>query len=316
MLALNLEEGVQGTITSSSFTTTAEGALKLEVVHSQVNQGEIATPSKVPVLWTLERTTTYTFQPSDEGRWRLSVSGIKLLPFSEGREMYQASGAAAACASVTGLVPKVQCERGVLFKWYQGRWSTFKNSDYLDYQSHPEHKLGRILKGMYGSVMNYRAIKLGGKGDESWEKILYALVTISPVEIDHFEFLPNSNKAMQVEMAMQSHAALEGTYAGVGGLDLADYDGLDFLEKNGAEFDPDAFESQRSQGERFARSGLNFGAMTAKGRNDYILNLAKVRGGTAEYILNFASPCTKTKTDGYNDPTEGCRSNHGRVFWH
>jgi len=312
-LAKMLESGVEGSIRSSSFANT-DGALTLEVEHSKVNQGEIATPSKVPVMWTLDVTTRYTFQSHVGGRWRLYVSGIKMLPFAEGREMYEASGVAGACASTVALVAKVQCERKALLKWYANQWSTFKKSNYVDYRKHPAHKLGRILKGMYGGTMTYRAIKFGGKGDEAWEKIVYALSTIPPTEIEHFEFLTNSKKMKEVEIAMVTHPALEGTY---GDQDLSVYAGLDFQAKNGAEFDPDAFEDQRSSGERFARSGLNFGAMVAKGQSEEILNMEKVRGGTAEYILNFASPCTKkTKTDGNNDPTEGCRDSYGRVFWY
>eukprot|EP00930_Biecheleria_cincta_P072086 TRINITY_DN59531_c0_g1_i1.p1 TRINITY_DN59531_c0_g1~~TRINITY_DN59531_c0_g1_i1.p1 ORF type:complete len:402 (+),score=59.70 TRINITY_DN59531_c0_g1_i1:83-1207(+) len=307
-LAVNLEEGVKWTISDSSFTTEADGTLKLVVEHSKVSQGEIATPSKVPVQWTLENRTTYNFRIAGDGRWRLYVTGIKLLPFSEGLELYEASGAADACNQIADIVKQVVCERAVLFKWYQKQWNRFKTSAY---KSQPAHKLGRILSGMYGSTTTYYAVKAGAKGSEAWEKILYSLITIPPLEIDFFEFLSNSENPDEIEMAMVSHEVFHGTYDT---LDLAAYTGLNFKAKNGAEFEAGAFESQRSMAEIFARSGINFGAMSAKGRDD-VLNDSRVRGGTAKYILNFASPCTESKTDENADPTVGCKDTHGRVYW-
>jgi len=307
MLALNLEQGVASTTSNSSFTTEEDGTLKLVVKHSRVNQGEIATPSKVPVQWTLEIETTYRFRSEADGRWRLNVTGLKLLPFDEGLEMYKASGAAEACDQEAPIVDQAVCERTKLYKWFTSQWSQFKKSEY---RSNPAHKLSRVLYGMYGSRATYYAIKAGGRG--AWEKILYAFVTIPAVEIDFFEFASNSEDPDEVEIAMSSHEVFSGTY---GALDLASFTGLDFKAKNGAEFQKDAWASQRKLAERFARSGINFGAMSAKGRDDDILNDDQVRGGTAKYILKFASPCTESETDKLGDPTVACKAEHGRVHW-
>lgn len=323
-LAKNLEDGVQATIVSSEFNTGEDGSLTLEVVHSQVNQGEIATPSKVPVMWTLDPTTTYKFKFED-GKWRLSVTGIKLLPFAEGREMYVESKVQEQCATNELMAAKVKCEREALYQWYQGRSGQYNKKyskkDYLDYAKHPEHKLARALTSMYGSTSTYYAVRAGGA--DAWSKIVYSLVTIAPIQIDHFLFLDNVEQCVyygepdcfeKVEMAMVSHPALEGEY---GGQDLAAFSGLDFYVKNGAEFDEKNFENQRSKGEMFARSGMNFGALAVKGKNQDILN-GPVRGGTAEYIINFAKPCRATgdAADKNNDPTDECRGDKGRVFWH
>lgn len=306
MLALNLEQGVTNTTSSSSFTTEADGTLKLVVEHSRVNQGEIATPSKVPVQWTLEIETTYRFRMEDNGRWRLYVTGLKLLPFDEGLEMYHASGAAEKCGQKADIVNQAVCERKELYKWYTSQWKQFKKSEY---RSKPAHKLARILYGMYGTSATFYGIKAGGRG--AWEKILYAFVTIPAVEIDFFEFASNSEDPDEVEIAMSSHEVFSGTY---GTLDLASFNGLNFKAKNGAEFQKDAWASQRLLAERMARSGINFGAMSAKGRDD-IINDDQVRGGTAKYILKFASPCTESETDKTDDPTVACKGDHGRVHW-
>jgi len=338
-LAKMLEEGVKTTIVSSSLTWTGEGLSSasegdhgawtgwtLEVEHSQVNQGEIATPSKVPVLWTLDKITRYTFQKGSDapcqapcGRWTLKVSGIKLLPFAEGREMYIDSDGKNMCAKDErpwvaeiwkSVQAQVECERKSLFKWYEHQYWKVGNFTNKDYLKSPDHKLGRILHGMYGSRTTRWAVTAGGA--DGWSKIVYSLVTIAPIEIERFEFLDNSQNFEEVEMAMVSKAIVEGKY---GEVDLADYAGLDFYVKNGAEFDEASFESQRSQGERFARSGMNFGAMAVKGKNDDLLN-SDVRGGTAKYIINFAKPCQGGKVDKNNDPTDKCRDDMGRVFWH
>lgn len=247
------------------------------------------------------------------------MQGIKLLPVKEGREMYLESGCAEACAKLEGI-PQVQCERKALYKWYQKAYkASFKTTEYL---SAPEHKLGRILKGMYGGS-NFWAINVKSG---AWEKILYALATIPPIEITHFDLLANSNDPNEVEIAMVSEEALEGTYASGydasgyerGVINLADYAGLNFKYKNGAEFDAETFESERGMSERFAKSGINFGAMVAKGR-DEVLYDNTVRGGTAAAIFKFVSACTPEGTDKYGDPTENCRDNKkqlGRIWWY
>jgi hypothetical protein len=301
---------VQQSISESSFTETAD-SLTLEVVHSKVNQGEIATLSKVPIMWTLDNRVKYTLL-LNERPWKLKVDGIKLLPFPEGLKMYKqykASqiGQKADCSSKADLIAEAQCDRKALYKWYAAQYKTeFKKSDYLNFEKHPEHKLGRILIGMYGSTAKYYAINTKSG---AWEKIIYSLVTIPPVQIDYFTLQSTSAKYKEVDMAMISSPVFEGTY---GDLDLSEFQGLNFENKNRAEFTKADFEKQRGQAESFARSGINFGAMVAKGKDPTI------QGGTAEYILKFASPCTPKDKGDNKDPTStsACKDDKGRVYWH
>jgi len=301
-IVINLENGVKASTSSATHSVTAD-VFTLNVVHSKVNQGEIATPSKVPVIWTLEQDTKYTLF-NNQGTWTLAVEGIKLLPFSEGSEMYQASQVATRCTSEADIRARVACERVALFDWYAAQYKSgvFTTKDYL---KNPSHKLGRILKGMYGSSVTYYAVK--SKGADGWSKILYSLVTIPPVQVDSFTFAQKSKNYKEVEMGMKTTPVYQGSYDG---LDLSNYAGLDFPLKNRAEFDKADFQSQRSKAEYFARSGINFGAMTAKGKDP------TVQGGTAEYIINFVTPCYKGDKDKYNDPTVECKSSYGRVSWH
>jgi hypothetical protein len=296
-LVMNLESGVEGSVTQ---TTLSNDGLKLHVVHSKANQGEIATPSKVPVLWALEEETTYTLQ-NDGNNIKLSTKGVSILPFPEGLEIYKSSGVMKECEEKEDIKEKAICEREKLYKYFENNWKTYKKSDYLKDQS---HKLGRVLMSMYGSTKTYYAIR--ASGSDSWPKIIYSLFTIPQVAVDYFLLFPDpkGNKD-NVEIAMVRHEINTGEYAG-----------LDFLAKNGAEFDPDAFASQRSRGEVFARSGMNFGAMVAKGR---LLDVegVDVKGGTAKYILKFTKACTPAqKKYTYNDVTDYCRSDNGRVYWH
>jgi len=304
-LVLNIETGVQKTTTLASYTDS-EGSLALEVVHSQPNEGEIATPSKLPLLWVLESRITYTLVYEDT--WKLVVNGIKLLPVSEGLEMYQTSKCEEACKSKAELADKTKCERKAFFKWYKKNFDkTLKTQAYCDYAKNPSHKLGRMLKSLYGDWTTWYSIKSQGSGDEAWQKFLYNLITIPPVKLDFFTFQATSSDYGEVEMAMAASPVIEGTY---GNLNLAAYEGMSFYEKNAAEFDPVEFEKQRAKG--FSPTIMNFGAMTAKGRN---LQDQQVRGGTAKYILKTTSPCTNP-ADPPEDPTFGCQNNEGRLFWH
>jgi len=316
-LVVNLESGVPHS--AATFTGAAD-ALTLEVVHLKVNQGEIATLSKVPILWTLEIRVKYILL-INESPMALKVEGIKLLPFPEGLQMYKdykqsvvATEADCSTNNPNNLVAEVQCDRKALFKWYESQYKAkWSKNEYLSFESHPDHKLGRILIGMYGSWMTHKAINTKSG---AWEKIIYSLVTIPPTQIDKFTFQSTSKKYQEVDMAMVAHPVFEGRYGCDEGvcLDLSEFQGLNFEGKNRAEFNKNDFQSQRSQAESFARSGINFGAMVAKGKDPTI------QGGTAEYILKFAKPCTPAKKDKgkYGDPTstDACKDKKGRVFWH
>merc|ERR1712190_180328 len=96
-LVMNIESGVKGTVSESDFDDSSD-VLKLHVVHSKKNEGETATPSKVPILWKLEEKTTYTLQ-KDGNNIKLSFQGLTQWPFSEGLELYRNSGVMEACAS-------------------------------------------------------------------------------------------------------------------------------------------------------------------------------------------------------------------------
>jgi len=160
------------------------------------------------------------------------------------------------------------------------------------------------MKSMYGGPQ-YAAIQMSG-GKEAWEKMLYAFVTIPPKRLDYFLLLPDpSGNEDDVEIALVAHEIKDGEYAKLIG-----------ISKHEAEADPVGFEKDRKRAESFARSSFNFAAMGTKGRL-IDKNLGDIQGGTAQYILKFASPCEPKKDDyKYNDASEYCRGDHGRVYWH
>merc|ERR1719221_699203 len=194
------------------------------------------------------------------------------------------------CADKKDVVAKVQCEREKLLEYFSGKFSsTFKKDKYL---SDPNHKIGRLLKDTYGSLKYYAIQKAGGK--DGWEKIIYAFVTIPPQTIDYWILIPDpKGNEDNVEMAMVAHEIKDSEHAS-----------FDFYAKHIAEADPVAFEKDRQMGEPFARSSMNFAAMGNKGR--LLTEAGKdTKGGTAKYILKFASPCQpKAKKYKYNDASD------------
>lgn len=289
-LAYNLEEGVQGSLTGASLD-----GLKLTVTHNKVNEGEVATPSKVPVQWHLEETTTYSLESMEGGHTMMKVTGIKLLPHPEGLKWYQNSGVAAECQSAGDLKAQVTCEKAALYKWFEKYWKTVKTTANL--KDH-DNKLSRIIYPMYGATAKYYGIRAGGS--DSWPSIVYSLATVSPSELDYFELKDVDGKEDSVEIGMAKKDLSAGT----------PYEGL--LDKVDVLFDAEAFEGQRRQGERFARSGLNFGAMAAAGT----YGMETVRGGTAKYILKLTKPCASNKKDKYDDWSEMCQDSEGRIHWY
>merc|ERR1711920_1008528 len=108
--------------------------------------------------------------------------------------------------------------------------------------------------------------------------MLYAFVTIPNINIDYFLFFPDANDNEEdVEIAMGGHEIQDGSLS------------FSLESKHIAEADPEGFEKDRKMAEPFARSSINFAAMGNKGR--LLTQGLETRGGTAKYILKFASPC-------------------------
>jgi len=285
-LAYNLEAGAGPT--SSSLD---EEKLELTVAHPKAMQGEMATRSHMPIMWTLAKTTVYTLVQDDDGAVKLVTEGVGLSGFPEGRKLYKDSNCEEACKDKDDFAEKIMCEKDVLYSFFKKQWDTMSSSGHL---KNAENKMSRVLKPMYGSSLTYRAVKMKGKG--AWERIIYPMATIPRTATDYFRFYMDGK---DMEVSVRQHA-IDGDE--------------EMMVKNGAEFNAKKFASERAMGEAFARSGMNFAAMVAAGRTD--LNGAKIHGGSVKYILKLASACTKgNKPDKYGDITHKCTGDEGRVIW-
>lgn len=291
-LAYNLEHGAHNAVALSSSTCDACEAsskkMTLTVTHSKKMQGELATPSHTPLMWTLSETTTYTLFSDEDFKVKLMTTGVGLSGYPEGLKLYQESKCEEACKDKGDLKSIALCERDKLFEFFKEKWKSMKTDAYL---KDPSNKIARVLKPMYGSAMKYAAIR--AKGSHAWPKIIYGMTTIPTTEIEFFLF---SKEGSSNVVSMRQHE-VSGS----------------FIKKNGADFSPKEFKLEYAMGESFAPSGLNFAAMVAAGRTD--LNGEHVTGGLAKKIVKLASPCKGDKKDKYDDKTTSCKSAEGRVAW-
>lgn len=329
MLIGGLVKGVQDAGYMENFNFDENGKLTVDLTSDQLF-GELATTSKVPVMWNLAKQTTFEIEEgSTDKQTVLSMEGVAIMPPAQGLAVYktavpeemrcsdadmeQIRESIAAGTNVKTVHPcllrEMKAAGDSLSAYYKG---SVKETDPSGWK-----KIDWILKATYGNpkmAMPPASLFLA----KEWPKIFYSLLLATPSKITKLTFNTEIPKGVMATteqnyewageqmhgmvtkssaMAVKSIAdALKINIPFVGG-------GIDFAE--GA-----------------ARSGMAFAEMLAWGEHTAGLEAIwkkKPHMGSADALTNMFSWCEKGATpfaERTNTDDPKCMGKDiGRVSW-
>jgi len=317
-------DGVQSALGEGSWTAewTAEdrGQLTLKLPSQVI--GEIATKSRVPVAWVLDKAVTFKVFADATAPTTLHVdtTGIFARPF-EGIQIYKDSGAAGVPSVWAGLktdsekMAEATKEATAFYKYVEknikrhGMTSLYAAKYYFNekFLDDPKNKMSRI----WHTIREMPTFK-AAPGAKDGAVALYSMALASPMKILGLDLAEYKDKGVRVSIR---HA-----------LDT-DSPSYDFFlenhidEKSLALFNPQKFPSQRKLAEKFASSAMSYAAALAAGNPEVTQkNFGKaLEGGIVHKVAKLFKPCDAeagSKSWMVHDQTWGCQgSNPGRTVW-
>lgn len=292
-LFASLVEGVieAGFLKESSCTWNQDKHTLGAKLDSDHLYGEIASKSRVPVFWKLDKTLSLTFS-KEADKTIVTSQGLGTVPSKQALEMYKA-GLKEAKLNGKDCVDDEECikdERKAMGNYLKSNWKKIKKDD---------RKITKILKTSYANLAMYAAIQ--AKGD--WPKIMTSWVLPAPAKITSFVFEAGHVYAMTEDDTAHPQS---NEYKELHLKQKSDKAGLKSLI--------DAKDSL-SMAIKAAKSGMNFGMMMAYGgslADRSMLDGIGIHGGDPEAIANMFSFC-KGSTPGEDPKCKG--STPGRVAW-
>jgi len=287
----SLIEGViEAGFLKESSCTWNQNTLQAELDSDHL-YGEIASRSRVPAFWKLDKTLKFTFSKNGD-KTVVTSQGLGTQPPKQGLDFYKA---ALKEANLKGkdCVDDPECiqkERDAMGKYLKSNWKKIKKD---------KRKITKLLKTTYDNFVIYGIVN--AKGD--WPKIMYSWVLPAPAKITSFVF-----------EAGHVYATTEPDTENVLNNEYQEFNLKQKSDKAGLKSLVDA-KNSLSLAIKHAKSGMNFGMMMAYGGSlddKSILQDIGIHGGDPEAIANMFRFC-KGSTPGEDPKCKG--STPGRVSW-
>lgn len=260
-------------------------------LDSDVLYGEIASASRVPVMWKLDQTLSFTFSKEGDKTF-VTSNGIGTQPPKQSMDLYK-NAMKEASLKGTDCIDDDSCIKAEIEaagKYLKNSWKKIKKDD---------RKIRKVLMTMYDATSIYLTVKAKGQ----WPTIMYSLATPVPLTLTNFTF-------------EDGHVYAGSTPDTKNSL-YKDYNELHLDSKSSKMGLKSLMDAKHtlSIAVQMAKSGMNFAMMMAYGRDENyrsVLQKIDVHGAQPKAIANMFSFC-EGSTPGQDPKCKG--STPGRVAW-
>mmetsp|Transcript_5120 Transcript_5120/g.14422 ORF Transcript_5120/g.14422 Transcript_5120/m.14422 type:complete len:351 (-) Transcript_5120:87-1139(-) len=251
--------------------------------------GEIAAPSKVPIMWALDKTITMKFATEEAtGEATASVEGLGTRPAPQGLDIYEAAmkysklDPTEPCGDIACVDTEVEAAGKYLYK----KWSTIKGQD---------GKISRVMRNMYDNNAAYLAVRAQGSG--KWGQIFYTVLMQGANRINSLVFRDGTVYATHAPLPFARYESFHGPTK---------------MKMFGQKMMTGNAGSNQAIAEKFARSTVNFGLMMGYGNNRKFYEERGIAPAKVDAIANLFGWCEGTAAGELPTCTG---STPGRVGW-